>query len=850
MIKQKNYIQENESFEYIVKQISNRIFLNIQNKISDFYSLNINIDYLSTVVYTEIREIIIQILVQDINDWRKSKKVDLENYDNQYQEYCSIFFEKRYFKVLDKYKMLNKILKNYEVDILTSLSNFISNILNKKEEICSVFEFKDSIKQIQFLTFIGDKHSSDRNICFKLADKILYYKMHGMEVQKIADKINQKIFKNKYFKFPKSTIFENFMVQEYVENNECNCKEDIEKYYYNTGATLFFVYLLNGIDFHNENIIADGKYPTLIDTETIINLIAHSDIFNLGSSVYSTGMLPMKYNKFYQSICDTSSIGQKNKISRKIFYFENPFTSKIKLNIKVVIEDDIVSFLPKFKNEHYDALNYLSYITEGFESVYRLFLDRNYEYMQIINEIKTIQTRFVFRNTIVYSELLKRIYAPDTMIDTSIARHFLNKFLYDILYIKDDQKLKYITLEINQLMNGYIPYFQISDIELSNQINQIDLKDTQNTLLIKDSLIFKANKLSEEDLLFQRELICTSLNINNCNFKKINIKLTNNIQDIVRESIYNIADKEVTLTLQKDWQGNYIYDCIKNGLYEGKIGLFLADKELKKYFLYENIEKEIIESKDIGLINGFSSLLLYHYYNSTLPNTKTLYPYLLISVNQYDIIDGIAGYILLQYKIYKNNESLELKSHLISSVKQFIKRDIVEEKNGFAHGISGSKIVYMIGFILTKDMCYLEQYELFEKLDHEENYSNGAWCNGLTGYLVSQYILYKLTNEQKYLLKIKSNLDKLFTFAYTIDDYCLCHGVFGILDFLLTLKQNNILTLKYENKFNNLECDVFNTFNEKKVLVKDISLFTGVSGIQYYINRKQQNKNSILSLCF
>ena len=133
MIKQKNYIQENESFEYIVKQISNRIFLNIQNKISDFYSLNINIDYLSTVVYTEIREIIIQILVQDINDWRKSKKVYLENYDNQYQEYCSIFFEKRYFKVLDKYKMLNKILKNYEVDILTSLSNFIYNIINKKE---------------------------------------------------------------------------------------------------------------------------------------------------------------------------------------------------------------------------------------------------------------------------------------------------------------------------------------------------------------------------------------------------------------------------------------------------------------------------------------------------------------------------------------------------------------------------------------------------------------------------------------------------------------------------------------------------------------------------------------------
>lgn len=849
MENQNNYIQENESFEYIIKYISNSIFINIQNKISE-YPLNIDIDCLKSTIYIEIREFSIQILVQDINDWRKSRKTDDQNYSHQYQEYCSIFFEKRYSKLLNKYKMLNKFLENYKSDLFVSVSNFLSNILNNEAEICSIFECKRNIKQIQFLKFVGDKHSSDRNIFFSIDNKKFYYKIHGMEVQKIASKINNKIFKNMYFKFPKSAIFENFMVQEDVKNNECNCKEDIQEYYYNTGATLFFIYLLNGIDFHNENIIADGKYPTLIDTETIINPISYSDIFNLGSSVYATGMLPMKYNKFYQSICDTSSIGQKNKITRKTFYIENPYTSKIKLKIKVLIEDDIVSFLPKFKEEHYDALNYLSYIIDGFENVYRLFLNNIYEYTQLINEINTIQTRFIFRNTIVYSELIKRLYAPDTMQNTCNTREFLNKFLYDILYVKDNQKLKYVTLEINQLLNGYIPYFQVCDIELPNQINQLNIKDTRNTLLIKESLIFKASKLSEEDLLFQKELICVSLNINDHNFKKIDIQLSNNIKDIVFKSIYNISDKKVILTLQKDWQGNYIYDCIKNGLYEGKIGLLLSDQELGKYFVYESIEKEIIKYKDIGLINGFSSLLLYHAYNSTLPYTTSIYPYPITDISQYDIIDGIAGYILLQYKIYKNDESLERKSHLINSIKQFVEGDIVEEKYGFAHGISGIKIIYMIGFLLTKDMYYLEEYEAFEKLDHEEKYLNGAWCNGLTGYLISQYILYKLTTEQKYLLKIKNNLNKLFTFAYSIDDYCLCHGVFGILDFLLTLKQNNILTLKYENMFNNLEQDVFNTFNEKKILVKDISLFTGVSGIQYYINRKQQNKNSILSLCF
>lgn len=61
-----------------------------ENKIFELYFLNIDIDYLKPTIYTEIRESSIQILVQDINDWRKSRKIDNKNYNHQYQEYCSI----------------------------------------------------------------------------------------------------------------------------------------------------------------------------------------------------------------------------------------------------------------------------------------------------------------------------------------------------------------------------------------------------------------------------------------------------------------------------------------------------------------------------------------------------------------------------------------------------------------------------------------------------------------------------------------------------------------------------------------------------------------------------------------
>jgi len=90
---------------------------------------------------------------------------------------------------------------------------------------------------------------------------------------------------------------------------------------------LFYIYLLNGIDFHNENIIADGRSPILIDTETVISTVSSKDIGGLGSSVFASAMLPMKYSKYYNCICDTSGIGQKNKILKKYIAFENPFSS-------------------------------------------------------------------------------------------------------------------------------------------------------------------------------------------------------------------------------------------------------------------------------------------------------------------------------------------------------------------------------------------------------------------------------------------------------------------------------------------------------------------------------------------
>jgi hypothetical protein len=72
----------------------------------------------------------------------------------------------------------------------------------------------------------------------------------------------------------------------------------------------------------------------------------------------------------------------------------------------------------------------------------------------------------------------------------------------------------------------------------------------------------------------------------------------------------------------------------------------------------------------------------------------------------------------------------------------------------------------------------------------------------------------------------------------------------GGLDFLFTLQQEQLLTEKQIDSYKNLEKMFLNSFENRRVLVKDNSLFTGVGGISYYLTRKTNNRKSILSFCY
>ncbi|MBM7180780.1 type 2 lantipeptide synthetase LanM family protein [Streptococcus suis] len=830
-------ITEEKSFDIVISKVIEEFSFST-SKFSEVCSFS---DSIINSFKEEFRKILLPVLVQEINLFRIGKGTNSKY--SEYNEFCkNILNNGLYF--LDKYpvlkRRLNLLKENYEI----SIECFLKNLTKNYNEIIENFDLRQENISVKILSMVGDNHGSNRNISFQLQNKSFFYKTSGYTLYPILNELNCRVFDSKYFKFPDTFIGSNFMIQEKIDNLSCHDKSQIHSFYRNMGVLLAFTYVLNGNDMHNENIIACKEHPYVIDFETLINPVSQIE-GRISQSIFSTGLLPMKYRRNFDGIFDCSSIGQVNIVVKKVFEEINPFSSELRLELTEHQFNDIKEFLPLLHESHISANKFLGDIESGFIFGYSR-LRSCYKIIKtvVLRYKNALLCRLVLRNTSVYSALIDRITVPDLLMDELKTRNVLTSFLKEIPVISSHEK-KYIMLEVEQLVNGEVPLFTFGNF------GNVSRNDTKYLMSLYDSVNFKLNCMSDEDLQYQLNLLRVCLNIDNYNFSKLrNNHLELDVKKLVRESIFNVT-RPYALTLQKDSSGNYIYGESNLGLYEGKLGLLLSYDELEEIFDLKVIEQEIINSKDIGLINGYASLLLYKNLNNSLNKDD----YLLhdIDFTEFDIIDGLGGLILQSYLIFLKKPELvdvvELKK--LGEIFLELTKNQEQFKVGFAHGFTGIKVIYKIcSLILPDNSEFMNRFEYFESQDNVLLYPSSGWCNGLTGYLVSEYILYKISNDSRYLDKVLSNIDYLMNKLCETEEYCLCHGFLGGLDFLQVLNQDNLLSNEHKKRLEILEKTLIFKSNHNNILKKDISLFTGISGFLYYLKRKKTLRGSVITLGF
>ena len=314
---------------------------------------------------------------------------------------------------------------------------------------------------------------------------------------------------------------------EYVEAKPAENQDSVKKYYQRSGMLLCVIYFLGGTDCHNENLIAQGEHPVLIDLESllhpqVIEAEGYPDNFTqaqllagkqLDKSVIRTGLLPQwdlgMNGHIAYDISGLGGVGEQttpyqapkwkdiNTDSMKLSYE----ISKAPAQANTCYMKDI----PVFPSE------YVEEITCGFRNMYN-FLHKSQPLLlsssSPINQFKGKKIRFIFRSTKVYKTLINRTLNPKFLrngIDRSIELDSLSK-----AFLQAKSKPSFwsiLSRELRSIEQLDIPYFATSTDTSSLLLSEHETIQYFSHQSSYADLVARVNSLCDADLAQQISII-------------------------------------------------------------------------------------------------------------------------------------------------------------------------------------------------------------------------------------------------------------------------------------------------------------------------------------------------------
>jgi type 2 lantibiotic biosynthesis protein LanM len=262
---------------------------------------------------------------------------------------------------------------------------------------------------------------------------------------------------------------------EEIEPRPCQHQRDVQAYYYRAGMLLCLIYVLEGTDCHQENLIAAGEHPVLIDHETLFQPriryfgspgeegpLTLAGKFFYEDSVFRTALLPRLEIRPSGESYDISGLGgtEIQLTHRRKKVWENINTDAMRLNtepIPVQPSHNVVIL----DGEKVQAALYVDQMAAGFERLYRFLQARGSEMLGPHGPLRNWSgLRFVFRNTAIYGSMLKRLYSPRCLRHGMDASLELELFSRPLLYAEDRPfNWPILANERRSLLEGDIPIF-------------------------------------------------------------------------------------------------------------------------------------------------------------------------------------------------------------------------------------------------------------------------------------------------------------------------------------------------------------------------------------------------------
>ena len=409
---------------------------------------------------------------------RSNREICREGSSTIYGAYIAQLRAGGLFDIFNTYPVLLRLIASWTRQWIDTSAELLCRLKNDIPVIREQFVPGATLTEISNVeTGVSDIHDFGRSVCIiTFSDSCsVVYKPRGVLIDKRWNDLIHWLnsCKPPFDLYTCKVIPRNgYGWCEYIEHCDAEDKKGLTSFFNRAGALLALCYLFNGKDMHDENLIAAGDHPVLIDLEMLFQPSAARGLANCRSwqaqnmanariarSVLATGLIPTWLPTPNARAVVVGGLHARSVEGLRLRVWRD-INSDQMAPIWMDRTAPLPTNLPGLRQESVSLEKYAGEVLEGCEKYLRFLLSKKSELLSATDSFHGAQIRRLLKPTQFYDLLINRLRDYRNMSDGaewSANLEFLSRFAS--WGEEDDTSWALTSAERDQLSYLNIPYF-------------------------------------------------------------------------------------------------------------------------------------------------------------------------------------------------------------------------------------------------------------------------------------------------------------------------------------------------------------------------------------------------------